>query len=54
MRILFDLMAIQPIGGSKFHGGGEYAKILFKHLIRNKRDAEIFCFTIKIIILIKT
>lgn len=37
-------MATQPTGESKFHGGAEYAKIVFKHLIRNKRDAEIFCF----------
>jgi len=44
MRILFDLMATQAIGESKFHGGGEYAKIVFEHLVRNKRDVEIFCF----------
>ena len=44
MRILFDLMATQPTKKNTFHGGGEYAKVVFKHLIRNKKDAEIICF----------
>ncbi|MBC8474095.1 MAG: hypothetical protein H8D54_04755 [Candidatus Omnitrophica bacterium] len=43
MRILFDLMATQPNEG-KFHGGGEYAKVVFQHLSCNKKDAEIICF----------
>lgn len=43
MRILYDLMATQPSGGNKFHGGGEYAKIVFEHLIKNKKNAEIVC-----------
>ena len=29
MRLLFDLTRIQPIGGSKFHGGGIYGEIIF-------------------------
>lgn len=43
MRILYDLIATQPSGGDKFHGGGEYAKIVFKHLIKNRKNAEIVC-----------
>jgi len=43
MRILYDLMATQPSGGNKFHGGGEYAKIVFEHLVKNKKNAEIVC-----------
>lgn len=43
MRILYDLMATQSSRGSKFHGGGEYAKIVFKHLVKNKKNAEIVC-----------
>lgn len=43
MRILYDLIATQPSGGNKFHGGGEYAKIVFEHLIKNKKNAEIVC-----------
>lgn len=33
MRILFDLAATQPIGNTKFHGGGEYCKIIFKKVV---------------------
>jgi len=44
MRILYDLIATQAVGTSKFHGGGEYAKIVFKHLVKNRKDAEIICF----------
>lgn len=43
MRILYDLMATQSSGGNKFHGGGEYAKIVFEHLVKNKKNAEIVC-----------
>ena len=43
MRILYDLIATQPSGGDKFHGGGEYAKIVFEHLIKNRKNAEIVC-----------
>jgi len=32
-RILFDLWTSQPTGTSKYHGGGEYIKIVFKNLI---------------------
>lgn len=34
MRLLFDLMATQPIGGSGFHGAGEYAAAVFERLVR--------------------
>lgn len=44
MRILYDLMATQPAGTTKFHGGGEHAKIVFKHLVKNRKDAKIICF----------
>lgn len=33
MRILFDLSQTQPIGESKFHGGGKYGIILFNTLL---------------------
>ena len=35
MRILFDLKGSQPSGTTKFHGGGEYIKTVFKHLVEN-------------------
>jgi len=44
MRIFFDLMATQPVKESKFHGGGEYAKAVFKRLILNKKDTDVICF----------
>ena len=33
MRVLFDLAASQPLGGSVYHGGGEYAKAVFQALV---------------------
>ena len=33
--LLFDLYSAQPSGGSKFHGGGEYIKSIFKELAEN-------------------
>lgn len=33
--ILFDLLLSQPIGTSKFHGGGEYIKTIFEYLVKN-------------------
>ena len=33
--VLFDLLSAQPIGSSKFHGGGEYIKIVYKNFIEN-------------------
>ena len=32
MNILFDLSSTQPVHGNDFHGGGEYAKTVFKRL----------------------
>lgn len=34
MKILFDLSKTQPIGDSKFHGGGKYGIIVFKQLVK--------------------
>lgn len=31
-KILFDLRKIQPIGNTKFHGGGVYGKVVFERL----------------------
>lgn len=33
--ILFDLLESQPTSTSKFHGGGEYIKIIFNKLVEN-------------------
>ena len=33
--ILFDLLNAQPMGESKFHGGGEYIKSIFKCLVES-------------------
>ncbi len=44
MKILFDLIATQPIGLDKFHGAGEYAKIVFYNLLKYKKDSEIVAF----------
>ena len=32
-NILFDLTSTQPIRGSKFHGGGDYAEVVFNKII---------------------
>ena len=32
MKILYDLLCAQPAVGSKYHGGGEYAKTVFEKL----------------------
>lgn len=33
MKILFNLTATQPIGKTKFHGGGKYGLIVFKRIV---------------------
>lgn len=33
--ILFDLLDAQPVGDTKFHGGGEYIKAVFEELVKN-------------------
>jgi len=33
MKILFDLLAAQPIADTQYHGGGEYAKVVFRRLL---------------------
>ena len=37
-KILFDLLLSQPSGTSKFHGGGEYMKKIFRELVLTKPD----------------
>ena len=44
MRILFDLFFAQPIGSSKFHGGGEYMKAVFKRLVELNSKDDIIVF----------
>lgn len=45
MKVLFDLLFAQPIGSSKFHGGGEYIKAVFRYLVENYTDnAEVVAF----------
>lgn len=44
-KILYDLFFAQPLGNSKFHGGGEYMKLIFKHLLEvDDKDAAIEVF----------
>ena len=43
--VLFDLMSAQPSGSSKFHGGGEYIKAIFREMVKEYSDkAEIVPF----------
>lgn len=37
-NVIVDLMVSQPVAGSQFHGGGEYAKTVFKSLCENFSD----------------
>lgn len=37
-RIIFDLTSTQPIGTTKFHGGGKYGIAVFKRLIETSHD----------------
>ena len=43
-NILFDLTSTQPIRGSKFHGGGDYAEVVFNKIIYsyNKDDINLY------------
>lgn len=34
-KILFDLLSAQPVRNSKYHGGGEYIKSVFKYMVEN-------------------
>lgn len=38
-KLLFDLLYAQPLGGAKFHGGGEYIKSVFQAVINVKNPA---------------
>ena len=45
MTILFDLLCAQPThNGTKYHGGGEYAKTVLAEIIRQKKDETIIVF----------
>lgn len=37
-KILFDLTRVQPIGDTKFHGGGVYGKVVFERLAQLAPD----------------
>jgi len=41
MKLLFNLVAVQPIHSAKFHGGGSYGEVIFWALVR--RGAEFSC-----------
>lgn len=44
-KIIFDLMVSQPVGSSKYHGGGEYTKTIFKELVDHYSESvEIIAF----------
>lgn len=38
MKLIFDLTKTQPIGNTKFHGGGKYGEIVFKSLASSSKD----------------
>lgn len=44
MKILYDLLCTQPTKISKFHGGGEYGKVIFKELVQTNKinNIEVF------------
>lgn len=44
MNILFDLIALQPQDGgkTKFHGGGEYGRIIFEYILQCNTGHKIF------------
>lgn len=44
MKILFDLVATQPRKETKFHGGSEYGKTVYKRLLNEKKNEVIISF----------
>ena len=42
-RVLFDLSVCQPIGNSKFHGGGVYGYVVFSALV-NKYSSQVIAY----------
>lgn len=40
-RLLFDLTTVQPMDGSKRHGGGKYGEIVFQGIV--KRVLPVAC-----------
>lgn len=43
MKVLYDLTATQPRGKTKYHGGGEYGKTVFKALCETQNCNDIAC-----------
>ena len=44
MKLLFNLVAVQPIHSAKFHGGGSYGEVLFWALVKRFHTTiQIFC-----------
>ena len=43
MKILFDVLALQPSQG-KYHGAGEYGKALLFALVKYRNEETIHCF----------
>jgi glycosyltransferase involved in cell wall biosynthesis len=41
-KILFDLIATQPFGNFKYHGGGLYGEVLFKQLVLQADKTKVF------------
>lgn len=44
MKIVFDLLAAQSIGDTQYHGGGEYAKVVFRRLLELAGENQIIVF----------
>lgn len=42
MKLLFDLEALQPLGNTKFHGGGKYGEVILYRMI--ERGIKFTCF----------
>lgn len=42
MKIVFDIEATQPMGASKFHGGGKYGEIVFKSLVTKTDSIAVY------------
>jgi len=43
MKILYDLIATQPVSGNRFHGAAEYAVSLFSHLAARSGGDMLVC-----------
>ena len=43
-KIIVDLMCCQPVAGSKFHGGGEYGKTVFKEMCEGYSEEAVILY----------